>query len=272
MDFSKADRETIAEMQHLIEQERRKPADKRDYDLIEQLTAVIYEATSSVDLSEIAEQNIAEIEKISMEKTRDVQRTRWTRRFVGMAACAMLFIGLNAWTLHVYGMGLPKTIYQMTKGGISFQMTDLDSNIIELPVSEDDPYGIRTECEKHGFSPLTPAYLPNDLVLSVLDSNDATTTAVNFIYRNSQDPSKTVSFNYTYIAEQQRFEDTDFGFPSDEHNIRTEEINGKTVLISWEDGVFHAAFCDSNKHIVYQISTNYIGYDESYQMLRSYFE
>lgn len=55
MNQVKADKEMIAEMQSLLEQESRKPANKRDYKMIEQLSAAIYEATSTDDLSVIAE-------------------------------------------------------------------------------------------------------------------------------------------------------------------------------------------------------------------------
>lgn len=268
---SKADRETIAEMQDLLALECRKPANKRDYDMIEQLTAAIYEATSEANLSEITARNIEKLAAISAKKTGSVRKMRLIRRSAALAACAVLCIGLHAWTMSAFGMGLPAAIYQVTKGGISFRMNDLEATPIHLPASTEDPYGIRTECGKHGFLPLTPTYLPDDLILTVLDTHDAAMTNVNFHYRDRQDEKKTVSLDYTYIADKQIYENFDWGFPTEQYHVNTETINGKNVLISWEDTVFHAAFCDPECRIVYHISSNNIGYEETYQILCSYF-
>lgn len=279
IDFVKADREAIAEMQELIELERRKPADQRDYDRIEQLTAVIYEATSIENLNEIAARKIEELTQISAKKNRSFVRTRWMRRAAILAACAMLCVGLNAWSLHVYGMSFPKAFYRITNGGVLFKISDLEPETIELQTSEDDPFGIRTECSKHGFSPLTPAYLPDGMILTILSVSDAKAgehdgkkANVYFTYRDSKVPSETVSLNYSFIEDDFQLNNTEWGFPSDELKVHGEEIGGKNVVISWEDEVFHAAFSEKDRHIVYQISTNYIGYDESYRILCSYFE
>ena len=79
MNQVKADKEMIAEMQSLLEQESRKPANKRDYKMIEQLSAAIYEATSTDDLSVIAEKNINQLAAQSAEKSRKLRQSRWMR-------------------------------------------------------------------------------------------------------------------------------------------------------------------------------------------------
>ena len=189
-------------------------------------------------------------------------------------ACALLCIGANAWTLHAFGMSLTDTIYQITKGGISINPTDLDPSVIKPETSADDPYGIRTECEKFGFSPLTPAYLPENMKLYLLSESPNDARYKNFVFTYKEKPkSKThISFSYTYAEEQSTYESLDCGFPCDDYNIHEEEIRGKTVMISWEDEVFRAAFCDSEQHIIYKINSNHIGYDESYKILCSYFD
>lgn len=270
MNLTRADREMVAEMQTLLEQESRKPVQKRDYDLIEQLSAAIYEATSNEDLSAIAAKNIAQLAAQSAEKSRKHRYSRRMRTAVALAACVVLFLGLNAWTIHTFGMNLPKTIYQITQGGISLRPTDLESQIIELEPSEDDPYGIRTECEKLGFSPLTPSYLPEGMQLKDLTSNDEQIKRIRFAFRSNKEAQ--LHLIYHYAENQQVYESTNFGFPSDSYQIHEETIGGKTVLISWEDEVFHAEFCDSDAHIIYHVSSNHIGYDESYRVLCSYFE
>lgn len=272
MELTHADREMVAEMQELLEQESRKSADKRDYDLIAQLAVAIHESTSSDDLSEVTEQNIAQIAMRSAEKSRKLHRNRWIRPTVSLAACALLCISANAWTLQALGTSLPNTIYQITKGGISFHPMDLGQSVIELEASENDPYGIRKECEKLGFSPLTPTYLPKNMKLYLKSENDAKIKDLTLTYKEEYSSKKHIQVGYTYIEEQGLWESTDYGFPCDNFNIHEEEIGGKTVLISWEDEVFHAAFCDSEEHIIYHIISNHIGYDETYKILCSYFE
>lgn len=269
MKQTQADREMIAEMQGLLEQESRKPADKRDYDLIAQLAAIIYEATSADDLSE---KSISLTTMQSTEKSRKLHQNRWIRLAVSLAVCAILCIGANAWTLHVFGTSLTDMIYQVTKGGISFHPADLDHSIIELETSADDPYGIRTECEKFGFSPLTPAYLPENMNLYMLNEFDDKTQYLSLTYRETKKSKKHIMLSYEYAEEQNIYENINFGFPCDDYNIHEKEIGEKTVLISWEDEVFHAIFCDDEKHIIYHISSNHIGYDESYRILCSYFD
>lgn len=270
MNQVKADKEMIAEMQSLLEQESRKPADKRDYKMIEQLSAAIYEATSTDDLSVIAEKNINQLAARSAEKSRKLRRSCWMRPAVSLAAFVVICLCLNAWTVHAFGMGLPETIYQIARGGISLHPSDLDSPTIELETSEDDPYGIRTECEKLGFSPLTPSYLPEGMQLKDLTSNDEQIKHITFTFRTNKRNNLMIS--YRYAEEQQFYDNSYFGFPSDHYQIHEETIGGKTVLISWEDEVFHAVFCDSDAHIIYHMGSNHIGYDESYRVLCSYFE
>lgn len=270
MNLTRADREMVAEMQTLLEQESRKPAQKRDYDLIEQLSAAIYEATSTEDLSAIAAKNIAQLAAQSAEKSRKHRYSRWMRPVVALAACVMICLCLNAWTIHTFGMNLPKTIYQITKGAISLRPGDFDSSVIDLEIAEDDPYGIRTECEKFDFSPMTPSYLPEGMQLQDLTSNDAKTKRVTFTFRSSK--HNNLQMSYRYAEKSQDYENVYFGFPSDHYQFHEENLGGYTVLISWEDEVFHAVFCDSDTHIIYHLGSNHIGYDESYRVLCSYFE
>lgn len=270
MEPTKADREMVAEMQAILEQESRKPAAKRDYALIEQLSEAIYEATSNEDLSAIAEKNILLLAEKSSEKNHRLRQIRRMRPAAVLAACAMLCLGLNFWTLHALGTNLPETIYQLTKGGISLRPDDFDSSVIKLEPAEDDPYGIQAECKKLGFSPLTPAFLPEGMQLRDLNTDDAKIKTIQFAFKGSKQTQ--LHLLYKFAEKQQDYDSINFGFPSDHYQFHEEMLGGYKVLISWEDEVFHAAFCDKEAHIIYHIASNHIGYDESYRVLCSYFE
>lgn len=268
MKLTQADREMVAEMQELLEQESRKSADKRDYDLIAQLAAAIHEATSADDLSEATEKSITQISIHSAENSRNLHRNRWIRPAVSIAACALLCIGANAWTLHVWGMNAFGLLYNIIPDGITFHPNDLEnSQEISLDTTIDDPYGIKEKCEEYGFSPLTPSYIPEDLKLLNLSEHDGTDVkSLSFIYHNKK---RSVSLNYDAVKNQDMYNDATIGFPSDEYNIHTETISDIKVIISWEDHIFRAEFCDNQ--IVYDIFCKNLEYDTAYHILVSYF-
>ena len=158
-----------------------------------------------------------------------------------------------------------EALYQLRQGGIFLTPSDLEKNI-ELETSPDDPYGIRKICEEMGFSPRTPSYIPEHLILKNVEQRGEGMKGVVlwYQYRNQY-----FSINYTYFEDDASFQNSTFGIPSDEYNIHTETIGGTQVLISWEDQIFHAIF--SENHIVYHITSKKIEYDTAYHVLLSFF-
>ena len=262
-----ADRDMLKEMIYIIEQESKKPPHLQDYDLIKQLTSAVFDATSPTNSTADTQESIEKILSYNAKKAKNIRRNKWIRHAVSICVCIILFIGMNAWTVHVWGMNPFELIYSIVPGGITLHPNDLENQPeILLNTTKDDPYGIREKCEEYNFSPMTPSYIPDDMKLMKLSEHDGTDVKnLSFTY---QSKNRTVTLNYEYVINQDMYNNGTIGFPSDEYNIHTETICGKKVIISWEDQIFRAEFCDGQ--IVYDVFCEKLEYDTAYRILVSY--
>lgn len=263
------DPKLIAEMRFRLEQECKKPAEMRDYALISELTDAIYHAMSEDDISEITKNGLIKLNVRREKYEKQIRKMRWSKAAGVIAACAVLAFGMNAWTMRVWGMNPLQVLYEIIPGGIQMNPTEFEpEKEIRLSVSEDDPYGIRTKCEEYGFSPLTPSYIPEDMKLVDLSGIDEKNYKhLSFTFKTGE---KYVGIDYGYILDQEMYNNTTIGLPSDKYNIHTEEIDGQTVLISWEDQIFRAEFCSNC--VIYDFLCKKIDYNTAYHILLSYFE
>lgn len=263
-----ADRDMLKEMRDILDQECLKSPKKRDYELISQLTDVLVNATSSADLADIETKNIEKIAEFSRNQTNKLKKYKWIRPAIPILVCIAVVFSLNAWSLHAWGMNLSEAVYHLTEGGISITPRELDPDI-HLDISEDDPYGIRNECEKLGFSPLIPSYIPETMKLNGISKNEGDVNVLSLNYKEDEDIAY-LGIRFTYIPDSELYNNTSYGFPSDDHKVHTETISGRTVVISWEDKVFHAVFCEDN--IIYAVYGRKMDYDTVYKVLLSYFK
>ena len=268
MKNANADKDMLKEMIDMIDRECKKTYQEQNHELIKELTSAVFDATSSKDTVSIRQEGIEKLLACSSNQTKKLKKRTFTRFAVPISACIILFIGMNVWTLHVWGMNAFELLYNIIPDGITFHPNDLEnSQEISLDTTIDDPYGIKEKCEEYGFSPLTPSYIPEDLKLLNLSEHDGTDVkSLSFIYQNEK---RSVSLNYDAVKNQDMYNDATIGFPSDEYNIHTETIGDIKVIISWEDHIFRAEFCDNQ--IVYDISCKNLEYDTAYHILVSYF-
>ena len=272
MSDKNADKEMLAEMQALLEQESKKPARKRDYDLISQLTEAIYEITSSTDISEQEQKGIEKIEAYIPKKAKKLRISPWLRPLIPVCACAALFFGVNAYTVHVWGAEPFEFVYAIVPGGIEIHPRDLESyEEISLSSSEEDPYGILQKCRDYGIpTELAPSYLPEGMKLARIDENTDPRSGLkhlSFFYRKGL--SKDIMVSYNYIPDPQMYELTSTGLPSDDYNIHIERISGRNVIISWEDNIFRAQCCE--EPFAYTFFIKNLEYDTAHHILLSFF-
>lgn len=262
------DQALLAELYEKFNAELKKPAKKRDYQLIDELTAAIYEATSEQDLEQVTQQGIAAISAAHAQrvKSHPCLYSRWLRPVAVLCTCLAVVLGLNVWTTSAFHMNLFKTVYQIADGGISISVTDAVPEV-SLEKKPDDPYGLRAECEKYGFSPRVPEYIPEDFKLVGIDEmEDDTEGSLYFRYVLRQ---KRLNIGFEYLDNPDDYLDTSFGCPSDHYNVIQENLDGIDVVISWEDRQFTAMF--TADHIIYSVSSIDLDYDEAYAVLRSFF-
>ena len=261
-----ADREMLLEMQVMLQSEISKPYSKRNYDLIRELTAAITDATvPKAEFEESVERGLNKLERV-IQKQKVQRKNRILKPIAVAATCFVLLIGANAWSLHATGSSLFKLSYSVFSDFFSFRYSD---SLISTDSMMDsgDPYGIRAECEKDGFSPLVPKYLPEGFELKKVSHNPfENKQEYKFCFYNN---SQKIILDYFFYDEQEQAQES-FSIPSDQHNIEEMECDDTTVVISKEDGQFTAFFIkDQTVHLLY---TENIDYTDSKKILQSYFE
>ncbi len=245
----------IEELTKQLDRELAKP--NPDYDLVEELTAVIFEAKGKA-VKEIDVQS--EIRTIKQKSIKHFKIPKWA--ITVSAACIML-IGANTLSVAAWGTNIFSAIVQFTKGDLTIDLGKQEQTVISLPTSENDPYGIKAKCAEYDVYPITPYYLPEGFKLTDCTENILShSTDLRFFYEN--DNAKLI---LSYEAYKNSDDIPPIGIPTDTYNLVETEINGQTVFILKEDGQFTATFLNNN--IVYVITSNKLDYDECQKVVES---
>lgn len=242
------------ELEKQLDLELKKPSP--DYDLVDELTKAILEARGK------AVKEIDVKPEIQAIRQRKIKRIRFPKWAVAASAACVVLIGANVFSVSAWDMNIFSAIVEFSKGGMSIGLNN-KQDIIELPVSEEDPYGIKAKCEEYGISPLTPHYLPEgfEIMDFYADINEAISD-ICFFYQKGE-----VKLNITYTKYADSENVPPVGIPSDTYNLQEKEINGQTMYILKEDKQFTATFL--NGDIVYVIYSNQLGYDECQKIIES---
>lgn len=247
-------------LEELISEELEKQLDLElkksspDYDLVDELTKAILEsrgkAVKEIDVK-------PEIQAIRQRKIKRIRFPKWA---VAVSAACVVLIGANVFSVSAWDMNIFSAIVKFTKGGMS---VNLNQNIIELPVSEGDPYGIKAKCAEYDIYPLTPHYLPEGVEL--VDFNEVVCdrfTDLCFFYQNGN-----TRLNITYTKYNDSENVLHSGIPTDTYNLQETEINGQTMFILKEDNQFTVTFL--NDSVVCVIYSNELDYDECQKVMES---
>lgn len=264
-----ADREMIEEMRAALKLETEKPLEKRDFDYIEQLSESLARATVPEAVREDAIQSgIKAVLRKNAEKKPMIRR-KWLGAVSAACACLVLLIGGNAWAIHATGSNLFQLTYSFFTDHFEFQYSSIHEGSSGIVSQSDasDPYGIRTVCEQHGFTPHTPAYLPDGVTLTETNLQERKkSTFLQFFYAKG---SSHISLVYQNFSDDTDLSDRTFGIPSDYQNVSELELDGNTVVISKEDQQYTAFFMIGST--VYTLYTDNLDYTESEHILRSMF-
>ena len=109
--------------------------------------------------------------------------------------------------------------------------------------------------------PETPHYLPEGFVLENIETFD-------------RDVAKKITFNYRknnefIVISYKELYDSNFktNIPSDHFNLEEIQVNGKSAIVSKEDGQFTLIYYDDNME--YIIATNHLDYNECNKIVAS---
>lgn len=252
------DREILSDLQKDLKEEMSKPTEKQDESYIAELEEMI---------SEMQEESISESRKRSLESVMKMlneyeppKHIKLYKRLSVIAACCLILLGLNAFSLKAFGRNMFSAAYQLTKGGINISEPN-DSD--ELVTSESDPYGMKAKCAEYGFFPDTPSYIPEGFTLDYIDEESTDKmNIISFYYKK-----KNVKLNFFFTNYKDNTLAPQIGFPTDTYNIIEENKGNNTVYILKEDGQFTATYIE--KRIKYRIFAEGLDFDECHKILES---
>lgn len=144
------------------------------------------------------------------------------------------------------------------EGGFSLDT----GNTIELPVSEDDPYGIKGVCQTYGYTPDTPFYLPEGFMLKHMgdSTNDPDCIYNSFTFKKGK---ASIHFSYMYYYDKIKPMDV----PCNEFNLSEIEVNGAKAVLSQEDGQYVVNY--QKGKILYTVFIQHVDYSECEKIIKS---
>lgn len=260
--ITETDKELLNELQAQLEEELKKPVKQQDFDLIDEITKTICEIHKENELIEAKSQNgIAYMKSQIKPNYRKSNLRKWSTI---LGSCAAVVLVLNIASISAFGKNMFSAAYQMVKGGITIDMNK--EEVIELPITADDPYGMKAKCAEYEMYPLTPTYIPEgfDLVNLVVDELSSFTHII-FQYKDGE-----IKLNFDFCQYNEGEEIPPICIPTDTYNIVEEEVNGHKMYILKEDNQFTATFQEDN--MVYAITAIDCNYDECQKVIESLVE
>ena len=180
----------------LTDEEMSKPVKKRDYEKIASLSADLCALIDGEPETNEIDNGINKLyNRISeYEKNRRKPSVRVVRKMIPVVCVAAVMLAANCFTVSAFGKNVFSIVIEFAQGGFSIDFNK-QNDVIELPTSEDDPYGIIAECAKYEIYPETPHYLPDgfELTLMTNDVNEHSNYA-KFVFRNED---KVIALTYT---------------------------------------------------------------------------
>ncbi|MBD5142375.1 MAG: DUF4367 domain-containing protein [Ruminococcus sp.] len=226
----------IQEINTALNKELKKSAKKRDYDKIEELTQAYTELMGVEAQVETSMQRcISEVKSKVSPKRKITRKMRVV--FAGISVAVMLFV-MNIITVSAFDMNIFSFIVHIADN--DFSVNFLASNevspeeIIQLPVTLDDPYGMIAECAKYEIYPETPHYLPEDYVLTLCRYVDMPSYEkyVKFTFTNQHNAKQSIMFVYDLYEDKESISNTKFS--NVEHHLNEIEINGNPAILAEE--------------------------------------
>ncbi|MDE7098593.1 MAG: hypothetical protein K2O60_05555, partial [Ruminococcus sp.] len=136
-----------------------------DYDLVDELTKTILETRGKI----VKEIDVKpEIQAIRQGKIKRIRFPKWA---ISLSAACFIMFCANCISVSAWDMNIVSAVIEFTKGGFSVDFGKNEYEVIELPTSENDPYGLIAECAKYEIYPETPHYLPEGFELTLISNN-----------------------------------------------------------------------------------------------------
>lgn len=251
------DKEILSDLKRNLTEEMSKPSDERDETLISELNEMIAQTEEEL-ISASKKRSLDNIMKM-LDEHEKPKHIKLYKRLSIVAACLLVFLGLNTASLKVFGQNMFSATYQLAKGSITISTEKPDHS--DIVTSPSDPYGMKAKCAEYGFFPDTPSYIPEGFVLEKIDvDSDDSSDSIIFAFRKDN-----MILNFFYTNYKTNDEISSFIFPTDTYNVTEELINGNTIYILKEERQFSSVYID--RGIEYSMFAENLDYDECEKIL-----
>ncbi len=258
-------KEAYIYMKNEFDKERAKPFNKRDWCKLERLSSEMNELFYDNTGRETDNGKARLMERITeIENVKQKSSARKIRRFVPAIVIAAVLTAVNCISVLALDMNIFKSVVKFIRGGVVVSFEDeQEQSVVELPTSENDPYGISAECAKYDVYPTEfPTYIPEGFELTYTTHN-VNPDYANFVSFTFENGKKTISIDYTRYWNEVG---NDI-IPSDDHNISKMDINGSEAIVSKEDKEYIITYI-KGKTVFYMYAKN-VDYDECDKIVES---
>ena len=240
-------RKAEQDVNEMLEKELTKPYQKRDYDKIE---ALLEEYTVQNGLEDQLKQATETGIQKAIAQTK--KRKSKIKKYRGILVSVCL-IAILATANVISVVAADKDIFSVivnfakTNFSVDFFSSEVSSEIVlQIPTSNDDPYGMIAKCAENGIYPETPHYLPEGYVLTLCKYTDMPQFlhGMKFTFKNQNNEDEYICFTYDLYEDVKQMAYTKY--PNIEHNLTEIEINGKPAILAEEKK-------DNQTRIVYHI-------------------
>ena len=252
--------DALMEIDALLAKELAKPAHSWDYDKIEELIDIYIHLTGKEkEIERAAEDGIA-----ALQKRLRTSKPRISKKFKVILAVACIVVTIliaNTFTVMAWDMDVFSVIVHLSDG--SFTVDFPEEEAVILPTTEDDPYGIRTECAKYGLEVEAPTYIPEGFELQDIEQKERTgydSTVSFYFYRNG---NEAILINYSLFYSRT----VHSSIPSDKFNLSEILINGKPAVVSKEDNQYSIIWANGKLESI--ICSQNLDYDECDKIVAS---
>lgn len=262
----------IQEINRALDEELKKPAKKRDYDKIEELTQAYTKLMGTEAQVEASMQCcISEFKSKARPKKKITRRMRIV--FAAISVAVVLFV-MNIITVSAFNINVFSFIVHITDKNFSvnsplFASEVSADDVIELSVSPDDPYGMIAECTKYGIYPETPHYLPKGYVLTLCRHTNVSSYSedMRFTFTNQQNAKQTITFSYELYEDVESTNNVKFS--NVEHRLSEIKINNNPVILAEEKEDKQFVIVYSIDNLLISIFTQDISKEEVNQVINS---
>lgn len=250
-------------MKQEFDKERAKPFEERDFDKLERLSSEMCELLDG-STEQYAENGMTRLfEKIAVKEDRKSKfSSRKIRKYIPAVILAATLAAMNCISVLAWDMNIVSAVIEFSKGGFSVDFEKNEREVIELPTSDDDPYGIIAKLAEYDIEFETPHYIPEGFVLTDIDTNvnENYANIVSFTFNKGD---KAISIDYTRYWNDV----SQIGIPSDHFNISETQVNGSSAIVSKEDNQYTITYQKDN--IVFLMFTQDVPYDECEKIVKS---